>query len=688
MASQRWKDREDFFRDLERLDEFSDDEPGQDNLQNMPAAIVKQPAATRDGPLPAAHTARPVLRPSTAIPDSVPSLKLPSSSTRSGPDRRPAELMRVQTDSGVPERIEKRKLKNTTKQTPDIIPEGQQLFPGLCFYFVPNRDTPYVRKLRVQFAIANGATWAKSWIASVTHIIVDPNLSFQQAVKALPSGVTPEGIPLVNDEWLTDCSLRQRVSEVTQRRFLVKGMASPFAIVEPSTTIPASRSSNGNTSSAALAKPATLFTKKANLPPPPQVYPSRVPETAEDIHRGDETSYDELDTLIAERREIDEDETAAMDLVRSTDPSFKFEGDYTTDFPHTSADKSKFQCMIKNESGGDANNPNAKTIRLLQKMAEIYDLNQSVDGFRARAFRMAATTLNKQDCLVFTKDQALALPGIGKSIAEKIEEIVHKGSLGRLNQAISDPSYQTLNLFLGIYHVGHPQAAAWVAAGYRTLQQLLESAELTSNQKTGIEHYDDFRQRIPRDEVRRHGLVVGEALKNIDPALEFVIGGSYRRGNKDSGDIDILITKEGGELGYLRTIIMETLIPHLKKTGFIVAELASGHRSDNEVTSKWMGASCLPDVKIWRRLDLLFVPWAEMGAALCYWTGNAYYNRSLRLLAGQKGMRLNQHGLFKNAMRGPGRVKITEGELVVSHSEKEIHAALGVTYRPPEHRNP
>ena len=83
---------------------------------------------------------------------------------------------------------------------------------------------------------------------------------------------------------------------------------------------------------------------------------------------------------------------------------------------------------------------------------------------------------------------------------------------------------------------------------------------------------------------------------------------------------------------------------------------------------------------------MLFVPWEELGAALIYFTGNDYFNRSIRYLAGKKGMRLNQHGLFKDVMRGPGRTKVTEGELLEGHSERKIFELLGVTYRPPEHR--
>jgi DNA polymerase IV len=49
-------------------------------------------------------------------------------------------------------------------------------------------------------------------------------------------------------------------------------------------------------------------------------------------------------------------------------------------------------------------------------------------------------------------------------------------------------------------------------------------------------------------------------------------------------------------------------------------------------------------------------------------------------------MRLNQRGLYKDVMRGPGREKLTDGELVEGADEKKIFEILGVPWREPENR--
>ena len=58
----------------------------------------------------------------------------------------------------------------------------------------------------------------------------------------------------------------------------------------------------------------------------------------------------------------------------------------------------------------------------------------------------------------------------------------------------------------------------------------------------------------------------------------------------------------------------------------------------------------------------------------------------MRLLAGTKGMRLNQRGLYKDVIRGKRREKLSEGTLVEGKDEKKIFEVLGVPWRPPEHR--
>jgi DNA polymerase IV len=340
--------------------------------------------------------------------------------------------------------------------------------------------------------------------------------------------------------------------------------------------------------------------------------------------------------------------------------------------------------MHKNEGTSHDGNPNARTVEILSEMARYYD--RMHDNWRTIAYRKAISALKKQAVHIATKGEALKINGIGERLASKIEEIAFTNRLRRLENTMDDPTDKVLQTFLQIYGVGYHQASKWFNAGFRTLEDLKERAKLTENQQIGIDHFEDFNQRIPRNEVKRHGDIVQGVLQEIDPAFEVTVMGSYRRGAASSGDIDLMITKQNSRAETIRDVVIGRLIPKLFKMDFLKAGLATTSRT-SATGSKWHGASALPGSNVWRRIDFLLVPWDEVGAALIYFTGNDIFNRSIRLLASKKEMRLNQHGLYKNVMRGKNRVKVTTGELVESRSEKKIFEILGVPWRPPYHRN-
>ena len=349
--------------------------------------------------------------------------------------------------------------------------------------------------------------------------------------------------------------------------------------------------------------------------------------------------------------------------------------------PVVDAWQQNFTCMQKHEQNSDSNGPNSRTIEVLQRMLDYYE--RTGDHWRVIAYRKAISALRRQPKRIVTKMQARAIPGIGPRLADKIEEIVFTNRLRRLENASFTSEDRILQEFLGVYGAGISQASRWMAQGYRTLEDLKTKAPLTKSQRIGVDHYNDFNQRIPRQEVEAHAAIVRQAVQNADPSMQAIVGGSYRRGASNSGDIDVLITKPDAPIQYIRTVMMEVVVPDLFQQGFLQTSLASTSRGEG---SKWHGASVLPDCPVWRRIDLLFVPGAEIGAALIYFTGNDIFNRSIRLLASKKGMRLNQRGLYKDVLRGDKRKKLTEGRLVEGHDERRIFELLGVPWRPPEHR--
>ncbi|KAL8957467.1 MAG: hypothetical protein Q9183_006051, partial [Haloplaca sp. 2 TL-2023] len=515
------------------------------------------------------------------------------------------------------------KRKRKRGQSPNLLPESEQIFKGLRFYFLPNDDVTPSRKLRIKRALERGALWVKQWNDGVTHIIVENHLTFDDLLKYLKriyfvSGHRPK-VPPVEDESTTDSS-----EDSSEEKADEKGVAD-----QPSPKLTHHEATEPESADTSLiTKTVTRPLAKATGPPPAKTS-DRPP--------------DALDQAIEETLAIkdlplddDDEETPTSSIQSEVSDDNSSSDERTEKKPQKPASdrswQSKFSCMDAHTGARNKENPNARTISILQQMATYYSSIQ--DHWRTISYRKAIAALGKQSHRITTKEAALAIPSIGERLATKVEEIVTTDRLRRLENAISDPTDRALQCFLGIYGVGHTQALQWINQGHRSLNDLLSKATLTRNQRVGVDHYNDFAARIPRAEVERHARIVRDAIERADNGIEVIVGGSYRRGALDSGDVDFIITPKpecgGRSIDTLRTIIFETVIPKLFAANYLKCTLASLHTAQDG-GSKWHGAAALPSPASspyhkWRRIDFLLVPEEERGAAMIYFTGNDIFN--------------------------------------------------------------
>ncbi|KAF7186295.1 DNA polymerase lambda [Pseudocercospora fuligena] len=553
----------------------------------------------------------------------------------------------------------KRKRESSFKSAP----EDQQIFRGLVFFFFPNDDKNPVRRMRINKAREYGAVWQRDFDDQVTHVVSDKNMDFASLLKWLQLEQLPSQVKAVSEAWPAECLAYKTLLDSTHTRFAIKGHQQRVEPQVPSTKPLVSVADFSESDKSLHLKPPgkDVTVREAETPSREGVSmestavidfagerePTRIPASFIDTTID---SSKELDDAIAQARQLQhiplDDEEANSRPTSSEGPlsddesgsgGLKLLAQRKTQRKRL-REQEKWQCMQKHD-GNKSGNPNEATIDVLQQMADYY--GQIVDEWRIRAYRKAIATLRNHSVKVSTKEEAGALPNVGPRLAEKIEEIAFTNRLRRLDNAKAEPQDQVLQTFMGVYGAGPKKAAEWVEQGYQTLDELMEKAELTENQRIGIEHYEDFKARIPRAEVAEHGDIVLKALRKIDPAFEVIIGGSFRRGSATSGDIDCIITRRDTGADHLRNIVIGQLVPRLTAEGFLVASLAITARDDGS---------------------------------------------NLRLLASTRGMRLNQRGLYKDVMRGKGRIKLTDGTLVEGKDEKKIFAALGVPWRPPEHR--
>lgn len=598
--------------------------------------------------------------------------------------------------------------KRKRRYDPPASTDGPQLFHGKVFYFFPNTDKHPARKTRIAKAIEFGATWTRDFTDNVTHVIADKNMDYGLLMKFLRREALPEHVVLVSEDYTAECISFRTMVDPLHAQFKVKGYTKvqeahpkPYAIQsspqlkEVGESVIARRPETPNADVGSISPLSLDVSDDDAVQPPPPVTTDHSTANPSKLNI---KNREEIDTAIQQARQLqdvplDHDDEGFSRPTSSEGPDTEDEGNdeglqllkkRKTKFQQF---QDRFQCMQKH-TGSKAETPNSSTITILQQMADYYD--KVGDQWRLRAYRKAMASLRNHPTKVWTREEALALPQIGERLATKIEEIAFTNRLRRLDNAKAEPEDQVLQTFMQIYGVGYAQANKWVNAGFKTIDELSRRAELTENQRIGVQHYEDFNSRIPRAEVEQHGDIVKKYLDRIDPTFEVIVGGSYRRGSDTSGDIDCIITRPNTTLTQIQHIVHGQLIPKLFAKKFLVAALAVSSKDDG---SKWHGASQLPpslpdsSPNPWRRIDFLLVPSDEMGAALIYFTGNDIFNRSMRLLAGTKGMRLNQRGLYKDVIRGKGRQKLSEGTLVEGKDEKRIFEVLGVPWRPPEHRN-
>lgn len=590
-----------------------------------------------------------------------------------------------------------------------------------------------VRRYRLGLAKQRGAEQAKS-LDEATHVVVDECLGWDDIKSILAPHPDLNRLTVVNALYIVECMNWKGELDPDQYHYQVKGYAAAFQAPSDG---PPSISLRKNPKDLPL-KPAQRDPRKWDSVPAPDTPPGSQASSGPVRAAEKPTSHSEGPSHDASSQEQQQSQEAApltgepyndelsdciavslqakdlpLDEDDDADPSGETlnRSDQDSDRESGSEEENaakrrrigkasrkvltfddRFACNRGGTlDGPKENGPNARAIEVLQKMADHYQQLQD-EHFRASSYRKAIKAIQRHPKKLTTFDEAIVIPHVGGRIARKIEEIALTDRLRQLEFVENDPMNEVLKTFMGIYGVGMAQASRWYAQGYRTLEDLRQKAKLSTNQKVGIDHYDDLNTRIPRLEVEALGSFVKAAAEKMTEGLELIIGGSYRRGAQNSGDIDFIVTRKGTTSAEQLLSPLLQLTNYLEAEGFLVARLAS---SRSEKGSKWHGCCVLPkprgvdekDYKpVWRRIDFLTVPESEMGAALIYFTGNDIFNRSIRLLASKRQMRLNQRGLFKKCMRGPGRKKLTDGELVESRDERKIFDILRVRWREPHER--
>ena len=307
---------------------------------------------------------------------------------------------------------------------------------------------------------------------------------------------------------------------------------------------------------------------------------------------------------------------------------------------------------------------NQEIAKILYEIADLLEI-EGVE-FKPRAYRKAAQNIESLSVDIeelWKKGQLEKIPGVGKSIAKKIEEYLKTGRVKKLEElrqkipvdieslsaveGLGPKMIKVLYEKLGVKNLDDLER---VAKQHR-IRRLKGFGEKT--EKKILEGIEIARQRQHRFLL---GYVLPEAnaiVEELKPHVEKIsLAGSIRRRKETIGDVDILAVSSEPE----KVMDIFTSMKRVEKV------LAKG---TTKSSVRLHGGI---------QVDLRIVEKESFGSALQYFTGSKEHNIEVRKIAIKHGYKLNEYGLFKGFER------------IAGASEEEVYEALGMQWIPPELR--
>ena len=316
---------------------------------------------------------------------------------------------------------------------------------------------------------------------------------------------------------------------------------------------------------------------------------------------------------------------------------------------------------------------NQEISEILGETADL--LTKLGEPFRAKAYKTAANTVSLYSEKINSDTDLSSIKGVGKTTQEKIKEIIQTGKLNCCNEKFGN---RGLRFYLLIYMALDPKKQKELAnSGFVTIEDIEKEYEndtslLNDKQAIGLKYYKDILERIPREEIDQFNNILNEILTE-SMSMKFEIVGSYRRGAKSSGDIDVILTTtDPSQSAQKQNNNFNKFLESLKTRKIITHFLSQG-------PTKSLVVGNVPGSKLYRRIDFLYTKPEEYPYAVLYFTGSKYFNLAMRGRALRQNMSLNEHCFSdvktKNKIEFPN-----------VNCEKDIFDILNMEYKTPEER--
>jgi DNA polymerase (family 10) len=311
---------------------------------------------------------------------------------------------------------------------------------------------------------------------------------------------------------------------------------------------------------------------------------------------------------------------------------------------------------------------NDQVAQIFAAMADMLAI-QGANCHRILAYRRAAenvTALGRPLEEVWQAGELEDIPGIGKTLASKIDELMRTGQLEAYDKLQAQVPAGVVDM-LQIPDVGPKKAALfWKELGItdvETLEQAAQEGRLQALPGMGAKSEEKVLTGIQLLKRRTGRTLLGaawplasamlDALRQVEGVVQVAPAGSLRRMRETVGDLDLLLASEDPDPAMAR----------FRELDQVAEVLLSGPTKTAIRTHEGF------------QVDLRVLEPARWGTALQYFTGSQAHNIRLRGLALDRGFSLSEYAL-----------KREDGSELVCAAEEEVYAALGLPLIPPELR--
>ena len=320
---------------------------------------------------------------------------------------------------------------------------------------------------------------------------------------------------------------------------------------------------------------------------------------------------------------------------------------------------------------------------ILYETADLLEIDGQ-DSFRIRSYRNAAEAIEglpqPVEQLICEPKKLLEVPGIGKSLAGKLQEICHEGKLSLHSELLEKYQPSMLEL-LKIQGLG-PKTISLIWSAYKVsdlagVEKLAREGKLHELPRLGekqeqkilkaIEDYRRIAGRYTLDVADKIARNLSEHLAGLPGVDKITPAGSLRRGRETVGDLDILVTGKCCTNDQQREAVIEKIV------NFPGIRDVIG-RGENKVSFR---------LRSGMQVDVRLLPPDSFGAAMQYFTGSKSHNVALRQRALKMGYTLSEYGLDELPRDGEPE---GSGKRVAGRTEEEIYARLKLDCIPPELR--